>query len=234
MAVHAKRRAGRRGAAIGTCSIAQASHLPCLTGQTHGGTILGLPPVRTRKNGNDDPPSLDARPRPQSHPQGVRPGGEDGGAGGAGRIAFLPRAVHGSGRRPGRRLSRGTSEARDTSSLLSQAPEWVSTLRPLRPLFLPRIIVAVSQDAELARIVPRSDHPISRGDIDNNAIKVLYRLHKAGYMAYLVGGGVRDLMLGRRPKDFDVGTDARPNEVRRLFGNSRIIGRRFRLVHVYF
>jgi poly(A) polymerase len=93
----------------------------------------------------------------------------------------------------------------------------------------------VSEDAELApRIVPRSEHPISRTAIDKNALKVLYRLHKAGYMAYLVGGGVRDLMLGRRPKDFDAGTDARPNEVRRLFGNSRIIGRRFRLVHVYF
>ena len=93
----------------------------------------------------------------------------------------------------------------------------------------------MSEDAELApRIVPRSEHPISRTAIDKNALKVLYRLHKAGYMAYLVGGGVRDLMLGRRPKDFDVGTDARPNEVRRLFGNSRIIGRRFRLVHVYF
>jgi len=93
----------------------------------------------------------------------------------------------------------------------------------------------MSEDAELApRIVARSEHPISRTAIDKNALKVLYRLHKAGYMAYLVGGGVRDLMLGRRPKDFDVGTDARPNEVRRLFGNSRIIGRRFRLVHVYF
>ena len=93
----------------------------------------------------------------------------------------------------------------------------------------------MNDDAELApRIVPRSEHPISRSDIDRNALKVLYRLHKAGYRAYLVGGGVRDLMLGRRPKDFDVGTDARPNEVRRLFGNSRIIGRRFRLVHVYF
>ena len=99
----------------------------------------------------------------------------------------------------------------------------------------PGIIVVVSEDAELApRIVPRSEHPISRGDIDKNAIKVLYRLHRAGYLAYLVGGGVRDLMLGRRPKDFDASTDARPNEVRRLFGNSRIIGRRFRLVHVYF
>ncbi len=62
----------------------------------------------------------------------------------------------------------------------------------------------------------------------------MYRLHNAGYKAYMVGGSVRDLMLDRKPKDFDIGTDARPNEVRRLFGNSRIIGRRFRLVHVFF
>jgi poly(A) polymerase len=93
----------------------------------------------------------------------------------------------------------------------------------------------VGDDSDLPpRIVPRSEHSISRADVDKNALKVLYRLHNAGYKAFLVGGGVRDLMLGRRPKDFDVGTDARPNEVRRLFGNSRIIGRRFRLVHVYF
>ncbi|MFL6197690.1 MAG: polynucleotide adenylyltransferase PcnB [Thermoanaerobaculia bacterium] len=84
------------------------------------------------------------------------------------------------------------------------------------------------------RIVPRSEHPISRKDISTNAVKVLYRLHNAGYKAYLVGGSVRDLMLGRRPKDHDIGTDAKPNEIRRLFSNSRIIGRRFRLVHVYF
>ena len=84
------------------------------------------------------------------------------------------------------------------------------------------------------RIVPRSEHPISRKDISTNAVKVLYRLHNAGYKAYLVGGSVRDLMLGRRPKDYDIGTDAKPNEIRRLFSNSRIIGRRFRLVHVYF
>lgn len=66
------------------------------------------------------------------------------------------------------------------------------------------------------------------------AIKVLYRLHRAGYIAYLVGGGVRDLLLGRQPKDFDVATNARPQEIRRLFRNSRIIGRRFRLVHILF
>jgi len=84
------------------------------------------------------------------------------------------------------------------------------------------------------RIVPRSEHPISRKDIPTNALKVLYRLHNSGYLAYMVGGSVRDLQLGREPKDFDVGTNARPNEIRRLFSNSRIIGRRFRLVHVFF
>lgn len=80
----------------------------------------------------------------------------------------------------------------------------------------------------------RPEHPISRKQISPNAVKVLYRLHRAGYLAYLVGGGVRDLLLGGEPKDFDVGTNARPEEVRRLFRNSRIIGRRFRLVHVFF
>jgi poly(A) polymerase len=84
------------------------------------------------------------------------------------------------------------------------------------------------------RILPRAEHPISRGYIDPDALRVLYRLHRAGYKAYLVGGSVRDLMTGRTPKDFDVGTDARPQDVRRLFRNSRVIGRRFRLVHVYF
>ena len=88
--------------------------------------------------------------------------------------------------------------------------------------------------SEAARVVPRRDHPISRKNIDRHALKVLYRLHRSGYKAYVVGGGVRDLMLGRTPKDFDIGTDARPNEIRRLFRNSRIIGRRFRLAHVFF
>src|SRR5436305_12052309 len=84
------------------------------------------------------------------------------------------------------------------------------------------------------RVLQRSEHPISRRDIDKNAVKVLYRLHNAGYLACLVGGSVRDLMMGRKPKDFDVGTNAKPNEIRRLFSNSRIIGRRFRLVHVFY
>jgi poly(A) polymerase len=94
---------------------------------------------------------------------------------------------------------------------------------------------SVSDNAEgEPRILQRSEHPISRRDIDKNALKVLYRLHNSGYLAHMVGGSVRDLMMGRTPKDFDVGTNARPNEIRRLFSNSRIIGRRFRLVHVFF
>ncbi len=83
-------------------------------------------------------------------------------------------------------------------------------------------------------ILPRSDHPISRKDIDPDALKVLYRLKQAGHTAYLVGGGVRDLLLGRKPKDFDISTSAHPNDVRRLFRNCRLIGRRFRLAHILF
>jgi len=84
------------------------------------------------------------------------------------------------------------------------------------------------------RILARAEHPISRRDIDANVLKVLYRLAGAGFEAYLVGGGVRDLMLSRKPKDFDVATSAHPQQVRELFRNSRLIGRRFRLVHVFF
>jgi poly(A) polymerase len=84
------------------------------------------------------------------------------------------------------------------------------------------------------RIVPRSDHPISRAAISANALRVLYRLKDAGYQAFLVGGSVRDLLLGLRPKDFDIATNALPDEVRALFRNCRLIGRRFRLAHVYF
>ena len=83
-------------------------------------------------------------------------------------------------------------------------------------------------------IVPRAEHPISRRDIDSDALKVLYRLHESGAVAYLVGGSVRDLLLGRRPKDFDIGTSAHPYQVKKLFRNCWIIGRRFRLAHVRF
>lgn len=81
-------------------------------------------------------------------------------------------------------------------------------------------------------VIPPSEHTISQNDISKEALKVLYRLHEAGYDAFLVGGGVRDLLLGLHPKDFDVVTNATPEEVRKLFSNSRIIGRRFKLVHV--
>ena len=83
-------------------------------------------------------------------------------------------------------------------------------------------------------IIPRAEHNISRSRISENALKVLYRLKSAGYESYMVGGGVRDLLLGREPKDFDVATNARPEEVHALFRNCRIIGRRFRLAHVQF
>jgi poly(A) polymerase len=82
--------------------------------------------------------------------------------------------------------------------------------------------------------IPRPEHSISRADISGGALKVLYTLKKAGFEAYLVGGGVRDLLLGREPKDFDVVTDAEPEEVKRLFRSARLIGRRFRLAHVRF
>jgi poly(A) polymerase len=84
------------------------------------------------------------------------------------------------------------------------------------------------------RIVPRAEHPISRRDIDPDALKVLYRLRQFDHIAYLVGGSVRDLLVGRRPKDFDIGTSAHPYQVKRLFRNCWIIGRRFRLAHVKF
>lgn len=83
-------------------------------------------------------------------------------------------------------------------------------------------------------IVPRPEHPISRANISPNALKVLNRLKQAGFDAYLVGGGVRDLLLGHEPKDFDIATNATPEEVRGVFRNCRLIGRRFRLAHVFF
>jgi poly(A) polymerase len=85
-----------------------------------------------------------------------------------------------------------------------------------------------------AVIVDRGEHTLSRRRIPENVLKVLYRLHRSGYRAYLCGGSVRDLLMNRTPKDFDIATDAHPMEIRRLFRNSRIIGRRFRLAHIMF
>ena len=97
----------------------------------------------------------------------------------------------------------------------------------------------MSQDARTTatpalRIIPREQHVISRKNISKAALRVLYRLNEAGYQAYLVGGAVRDLLLGGHPKDFDVATNATPEEVKKLFRNSRLIGRRFRLAHVVY
>jgi len=91
-------------------------------------------------------------------------------------------------------------------------------------------------DGQLAglRIIARDAHSISRKNISPNALRVLYRLRDAGYSGYLVGGAVRDLLVGGHPKDFDIATSATPEEVRHLFRNSRLIGRRFRLAHVVF
>jgi len=83
-------------------------------------------------------------------------------------------------------------------------------------------------------ILPRDQHCISRSDINDNALKVLYRLHQAGFAAYLVGGGVRDLLMKMHPKDFDIATDASPEQIKELFRNCRLIGRRFRLAHIHF
>lgn len=83
-------------------------------------------------------------------------------------------------------------------------------------------------------VIPRQAHTISRRDISPNALRVLYRLRDAGFSAYLVGGAVRDLLVGQHPKDFDVATDATPEQIKQQFRNCRLIGRRFRLAHVVF
>jgi len=101
-------------------------------------------------------------------------------------------------------------------------------------LSCPEDPMETSSDLPEPLVIPRSEHPISRKDIDREALKVMHRLRDAGYSAYLVGGAVRDLYLGKKPKDFDISTNARPGQLRTLFRNSRIIGRRFRLVQVFF
>ncbi len=88
--------------------------------------------------------------------------------------------------------------------------------------------------AKQPKIIPRPSHTVSRDEISRSALKVLYRLHKSGFQAFLVGGGVRDALLDLHPKDFDIATNASPDEVRALFSNCRLIGRRFRLAHVRF
>jgi poly(A) polymerase len=108
------------------------------------------------------------------------------------------------------------------------------------PLFPARAVVDSQTDFTPTRarfrlkVIPRDEHTISRKNISDSALKVMSRLRNQGFQAYLVGGAVRDLLLGGHPKDFDVATDATPEEVNGVFRNSRIIGRRFRIVHVRF
>ncbi|WP_133135121.1 polynucleotide adenylyltransferase PcnB [Legionella rowbothamii] len=93
---------------------------------------------------------------------------------------------------------------------------------------------APTNPVSTAYIIPRNHHSISKADISSNALKVLNRLNSSGFQAYIVGGSVRDLLLNKAPKDFDVATNATPNQIKSLFRNGRIIGRRFKLVHVLF
>jgi poly(A) polymerase len=121
------------------------------------------------------------------------------------------------GRRPMRRGIIRRAPSRSSSTLLNDTIQF--------PAYAPQ---------GTPRIVPREEHPISRANISGSALKVLYRLKEAGYQAFLVGGAVRDLLLGLSPKDFDVATNAHPDQVKQLFRNCRLIGRRFHLAHVRF
>lgn len=118
--------------------------------------------------------------------------------------------------------------------VLRSSPDEVNCLgpQPNNPSRTPMFLFRRKRPQPL--IIPRAEHCISRNDIDPDALKVLYRLTSLNHEAYLVGGSVRDLLLGRTPKDFDVGTDARPNEIRREFRNCFLVGKRFRLAHIVF
>lgn len=129
-----------------------------------------------------------------------------------------------------------TSNHADTETPLTEAETSAAQPAPADASHdeAPASEAATASGIEGATVIDRGDHSISRRSIPENVLKVLYRLHRSGYRAYLCGGSVRDLLMGRTPKDFDVVTDAHPGDVRRLFRNSRIIGRRFRLVHIIF
>lgn len=106
-------------------------------------------------------------------------------------------------------------------------------MHPLPLPFLCAIFLRMNTNMEKV-IIPRAEHSVSRSQLSPNAVKILYKLKEQGFTAYLVGGGVRDLLLGREPKDFDVVTDATPAQLKKMFRNCRLIGRRFRLAHLHF
>src|SRR4249919_3721054 len=134
--------------------------------------------------------------------------------------------------------------AASQAGLLLYGPPWPqATERPHHPApnsrLLPHAMSTTPHTTHAGallslRTIPRDAHPISRKEISPNALRVLYRLRDSGFGAFLVGGAVRDLLVGGHPKDFDIATSATPEEVRQLFRNSRLIGRRFRLAHVVF
>lgn len=126
---------------------------------------------------------------------------------------------------PGKNSSRGQRNSRKPSQQPGRHQKTTDPREDLRKLNL-------DIDVDKVTVVPREQHSISRKDISPSALKVLYRLNDAGFQSFLVGGGVRDLLLGGHPKDFDISTNATPEQVRELFRNSRVIGRRFKIVHV--
>ena len=119
-------------------------------------------------------------------------------------------------------------------------PSFSSVLNYLRRLWIrgaeqgPGARMTQSNASSAPGLVSRDQHTVSRKQISNNALRVLYRLHEAGFQSYVVGGAVRDLLMGIVPKDFDIATDAHPEQIRQLFRNCRLIGRRFRLAHIHF
>jgi len=128
----------------------------------------------------------------------------------------------------------GEAHAATSENTVGESPVITEeTISPRKKPAPERQALAASKPGAMA-IIPRAEHNISRKDISENALKVLYRLNKSGYEGYLVGGGVRDLLLGKQPKDFDITTNATPDQVRKLFRNCRLVGRRFRLAHVMF
>ncbi len=112
--------------------------------------------------------------------------------------------------------------------------KWLAAIKDRFGTWFTPIDAATAKLPLAPTIIPRDEHSISRKYISDGALKVMSRLRAAGFQGFLVGGSVRDLLLGKRPKDFDIATDARPEQVRELFRNSRIIGRRFKIVHVRF
>ncbi|MFT7683359.1 MAG: poly(A) polymerase [Moritella dasanensis] len=121
---------------------------------------------------------------------------------------------------------------RDTQS--KDAPEDTRSTNAIAPV--PASVVQPdAQNLGLNELkLEKGQHPVSHNLISENALKVLYRLHKSGYQAYLVGGGVRDIFIGQEPKDFDIATNAEPEQIKKLFHNCRLVGRRFRLAHILF